>query len=82
MPRTTDTDLNREKEEFINLSQIWDCPECDNVQELEFKTAARDEDGLADIVPEELKLQVTCANPECRHKEEVQYEGWASWGSA
>lgn len=82
MPRMTDTDLNREKDEFISFTQMVDCPECDTTQDVTFPTKARDEDGLADIEDGDLEVDVTCPKPSCNHKWRAIYEGWQNYGSA
>ena len=80
MPRATDSDLNRESDDFIDLVQFVDCEICEAPFEVRFRTPARDEDGLADLEPGDLVREVEC--PNCGYVFEAAYEGWLMHGEA
>lgn len=80
MPKATDTDLNRQAQQKIVFTANVDCPECETIIDAAWPTEAYDEDGLADIVPEELTTEVTC--PSCSHVWTATYDGWMNYGDA
>lgn len=80
MPRLTDTDLNRSADQFIVMTQIVECPECDTTFDGTFPTEARDEDGLTDLEAGEFGAGQTC--PNCSHEWFEVFTGWTNYGDA
>lgn len=75
MPRSTDSDGD---EGEIVFSQRVDCPQCTVEHVVDFPTGAVDEDGLADVDPGSLEVQVACGD----HTFIAVYDGWMMYGEA